>query len=222
VAASIKIPVADATLLGSRSLRMPPAFLDATRKASLQLGGPTLTNLGVTSALRGEGRTSVVIALAVLQRDDYNRRVILVDADLERPTLAARLGMEVKPGLCELIRGEVGLEQAIQELDDRLAVVAAGDARGNPARLVLDLFSALDVIEARCDVVIADLPPVLGSGLGAPAAVPFDPLLMVVRGGVTPAARVREAAATLSVTPTVLLNGVHSGLPRWIRRLTGE
>jgi hypothetical protein len=50
----------------------------------------------------------------------------------------------------------------------------------------------------------------------------FDEILLVVRAGVTPAARVREAAADLPVAPNVLLNGSESSLPGWIRRLLGK
>ena len=50
----------------------------------------------------------------------------------------------------------------------------------------------------------------------------FEDLLLVVRAGVTPVARVKEASADLHVEPNVLLNGAYSSLPRWLRRLLGQ
>jgi Mrp family chromosome partitioning ATPase len=72
------------------------------------------------------------------------------------------------------------------------------------------------------DVVVADLPPLLGGGIGQLAARAFDDLILVVRAGVTPAARVREATSDLHVAPSVLLNGAYSSLPSWLRRLLGQ
>src|SRR2546430_8763431 len=68
-------------------IRRPPRstlFPYTTLFRSL-IGGPKLTSIGVTSALRGEGRTSVALALAAVQREDFGRSVILVDMDLENP-----------------------------------------------------------------------------------------------------------------------------------------
>src|SRR5215469_3082396 len=68
--------------------RIPVPMLDACRAASRLIGGPNLRELGVTSALRGEGRTSVALAMAAVQRQDFGRRVALVEMDCENPTLA--------------------------------------------------------------------------------------------------------------------------------------
>ena len=72
------------------------------------------------------------------------------------------------------------------------------------------------------DVLIADLPPLLGCSFGPAVAAWFPDLLLVVRTRVTPVARIREATAQLPVEPRVLLNGVESDLPRWLRKLTGS
>jgi len=46
-------------------LSVPEAVLSACRAASLHIGTPNLTNLGITSTLRGEGRTTIAVAMAV-------------------------------------------------------------------------------------------------------------------------------------------------------------
>jgi Mrp family chromosome partitioning ATPase len=72
------------------------------------------------------------------------------------------------------------------------------------------------------DVVIADLPPLLGCTFGQAVAAWFPDLLLVVRSRVTPLARIRQATGYLPVEPRVLLNGAESDLPRWLRKLTGS
>jgi Mrp family chromosome partitioning ATPase len=202
----------------------PPApMLEACRVASLQIGGPTLASLGVTSAVRGEGRSWVAHALARVQEEDYQRRVALLDLDLEMPALARRLGASPSPGLAELAEGSAALEDVLQPLSPRVTLIAAGAGCRPPARTMSDLLrsDALAAIAERFDVVIADLPPLLGGSLGQAPTAAVAGLLLVVRSGVTPLGRVREATAHLPVPPTVLLNGTRSSLPPWLRRLTG-
>jgi Mrp family chromosome partitioning ATPase len=198
-------------------------MLEACRAASLQIGGPTLSRLGITSSIRGEGRTSVALAMARVQREDYGRSVLLVDLDFENPKLARLCGCRPWPGLADLSRG-ASLVEAEQQVGDGITLIAAGPAEGSAARIVTDIQRG-EVLEraARAyDVLIADLPPLLGCSFGQTIAAWFPDLLLVVRTRVTPVARIREATAHLPVEPRVLLNGVQSDLPSWLRKLTGR
>lgn len=199
-------------------------MLEACRAASLLMGGPQIRRLGVTSALREEGRTTVSLAMAQVQQAEFGRRVALLDMDFENPSLARLHGLEPWPGLAEVSRGEVGLEDVMQPLSDGIQLVAAGRVRDAGPRLVADIVISGLVVELseRVDVVVADLPPLLGGGIGQVAARAFDDLVLVIRAGVTPAARVKEATSDLHVAPNVLLNGAYSSLPSWLRRLLGQ
>jgi Mrp family chromosome partitioning ATPase len=187
---------------------MPAAILDSCSLASLQIGGPTLRSLGITSAIRGEGRSTVALAMTLVQRQDYDRRPLLVEMDLEHPCLGRRLGLHSTPGLSELVRGHATLDEAIQWIDG-IRVVTAGASLGRPDRVIVELL-ACDVLARlgeSCDVMVVDLPAVSGCSFAALAAGTVDALLLVVRAGVTPAARIREAVADLPSRPAVLLNG---------------
>jgi polysaccharide biosynthesis transport protein len=201
-----------------------PQMLEACRAASLLIGGPNLRTLGVTSALRGEGRTSVVLAMAAVQRQDFGRTVVIVDMDFESPTLARRHDLKPFPGLAELARGESSMEEALQRVSDGVHLVASGVIVDSVARAAADVgrSNILADLGAEADCVIADLPPLLTGGPGFAAARAFEDLLLVVRAGVTPIARVKEATADLHVAPSVLLNGAYSSLPRWLLRLLGR
>lgn len=203
---------------------IPAGMLEACRAATRLIGGPSLRCLGVTSALRGEGRTSVSLAMAAIQRLDFGRRVALVEMDFENPTLARSHNLDPWPGLAELARGEAPPARVMQRVRDGVHVVTVGVIATSVSRMATEVAQskALDALGNEVDVVIADLPPLLPGGLGFAAARPFEDLLLVVRAGVTPIARVREAAADLHVTPHVLLNGAHSSLPRWLQRLLGR
>jgi Mrp family chromosome partitioning ATPase len=205
-------------------IRIPRQMLEVCRSASLLLGGPNIRRLGITSALREEGRTSIALAMAIVQRQDYGRVVALVDMDLENPTIARRHDLELFPGLAELARREVSPEQILQPLSDGLFVVSTGVLAATAARSMTEIVKAdaLSQLEHHVDVVIADMPPLLGGGPGSAATRAFRDLLLVIRAGATPVARIKEATEELQVVPQVLLNDTHTSLPRWLRRLTSR
>jgi tyrosine-protein kinase Etk/Wzc len=204
-------------------LGVPEPVFSACRAASLRVGTASLRNLGITSALSGEGRTTIAAAMAAVHRDDFGRTVLLLDLDLEGSTLTRRLGAAPVPGVCEVVRGDSTLTDAIQTLGDGLLFMPTGVDSSSIARVVTEAGKTelIARIERETGMVIADLPPLLGSASGRSAAALFSSLVLVMRAGVTPIARVREATANLPVEPSVLLNGTHSTLPRWVRRLVG-
>ena len=76
------------------------------------MGGPA--SVGVTSCLRGEGRSTIGIAMGLAQSFRYGRTTVLVEADLEKPSLAKTLGAKVGPGLADVLRGHEELDSCIQ------------------------------------------------------------------------------------------------------------
>lgn len=203
-------------------VRIPKQMMEVCRSASLLLGGPNIRRLGITSTLREEGRSSIALAMAVVQREDYGRVVALVDMDLENPTVARGHGLELWPGIAELARHEATSKDVLQPLSDGLLVVSAGALVTSAARTMTDIVKedTLSELEHHVDVIIADMPPLLGGGPGSAASRAFRDLLLVIRAGVTPVARIKEATEDLHVAPHVLLNDTRTSLPRWLRRLT--
>jgi len=199
------------------------AMLDACRAPSLAVGGPQMRELGVTSSIYGEGRTSIALALAVLQSQDYGRTAVLVEMSVEAPALAQRLHLAPAPGLCEWAYDEVSLDQVMQPLQEGVSVVVAGNPGQTPARAISESLrrGLIGQLGKRFDSVIIDLPPVSGIPWGAALASEFANLLFVVRSGVTPASTVRKAYAAIPTPPKVLLNSTSSSLPGWLRRLIG-
>lgn len=199
-------------------------ILDGCRRALLGLGDPLPRMIGVTSAIRGEGRTTIALGLAEAAALDHGLRVLVLDLDgAERPGIATRLELCDRPGIAELLRGTITFEQATQPVTSRLSVLAAGDlAEGTSRQLQAGIRAGLlNDLRSHCDLLIADLPPLLESGLTRAGAVEFDRIVMVVRAGMTPLATIRDAAQTLGSEPAFILNGAHSSLPRWLRQLTG-
>jgi Mrp family chromosome partitioning ATPase len=203
------------------TLPLDRRVVDACASAALKLGGPRLNRLGVTSALRGEGRTTIALAMAAVQSREFGRRALLIDADFENPSLGSMFGFAGQPGLAEVTTGELSIDTAVREVGEGVALLPAGVATKHRSRMVRELLSSdlLEELSSIYEVAIVDLPPLLGSTEGPLLAAHFESALLVVRAQVTPIARIEEAVGMLSTPPFVLVNGINSSLPRWLRGL---
>jgi Mrp family chromosome partitioning ATPase len=144
---------------------------------------------------------------------------VLVEADLERPSLAPRLGLAPGPGLCEVLRGEYRLDEVTHAIAENLSVVTTGVVGPDSVRLLrqLALHDPFHPPQGPSGVLILDLPPLLNHSHSPLVAGVADAIVLVVRAGVTPLGVVREALALLEDRPPagVVFNGPRSSLPGW-------
>ncbi len=201
---------------------LPEEILEGCRAAVQQLGVEGITTLGVTSTLRGEGRTTMALGLA-LALAEYGQETVLVELDLAHPQLGQRLSTAKYPGMGDIAEGRSDLADVLTPIGPRISVIPAGQVHGSIPYAISQL-GRLDVMTEITDqsrVVVADLPPLLGSSVGRQAAGLMTDLVLVVRAGVAPVGRIREGVAGLATSPSVLLNATHSRIPEWAARLAG-
>jgi capsular exopolysaccharide synthesis family protein len=122
----------------------------------------------IASAAPGDGKTTVArnLAEAAARMD---ARVLLLEVDLRRPTVARQLGIHFSPGLSDVLIDAVSLEEAIQPValdgapaGHRLDVVVAGATLPpNPAALIESnaMHALLERVQAEYDLVVLDTPP---------------------------------------------------------------
>ena len=197
-----------------------PQAVAACKAALNGIGGPTLSDVGVVSCLRGEGRTTVAVAAALVQRIAYGRSTVLVELDLENPSITQRLRLAEGPGVGEVLRGHLALEDALRWVDPLMAVLTAGTVAADSSELLGRPGSAqmLDGLRERFDVAVVDLPPLAPAGAGTGLARYCHNVLLVVRAGVAPVEDVGRACSLLERPPWVLLNETRSRVPRWPHR----
>lgn len=174
-----------------------------------------LKTVMVTSAVPREGKTLTTVNLAYTLSESYGRRVLLIDADLRRPSIHDVLGLRNdRGGLSDVLRSD-RLEAPTIQVTPRLSVLLSGRPDQNPlAGLSSERMRALLAdAGSRFDWVLLDTPPV---GLLTDAQVLgriAQAAIFVIRAGSTPFAAVQRAIDDLGrdcVIGTVL-NGVDEG-----------
>jgi len=197
-------------------------IMDGCRMAMQQFDIENLTSLGITSSIRGEGRTTLALATALVLAE-YGLKVALLELDLARPELAHRLGVSRSPGVGDLAEGRASLSDTMRPVIADLMLMPAGQLHGSVPRALREFASsgAIDSLRAQGHVVVADLPPLVGNSIGRQATSLMADVILVVRAGAVQASTIKEAVDGLPVAPRVLLNGTHSKVPSWALRLTG-
>jgi polysaccharide biosynthesis transport protein len=169
----------------------------------------------VTSALPGDGKTTVTTNLA-LALAHAGRRVLLIDADLRGGRIAAALALGVAPGLSEVLSGSVQAAHAAQ-IFRRLAegagvlhVITAGGPTTAPARLLASTRSAELISWARenYDIVLLDTPPVTSIADATVLAPLSDGVMLVARSGTTVRDAIEFAVEQLHIVRAPVLGGV--------------
>ena len=149
----------------------------------------------VSSALPGEGKSTIVSNLAITLAM-AGQRVALVDADLRRPELAGRLGLDQSVGTTSVLIGKASLADAMQAYaDTQLHVLTSGPRPPNPSELLQSdaMRDLMAELRATYDVVLIDSPPLLPVTDAALLAAQADGLLAVIRHGKTSRDQLRHA-----------------------------
>lgn len=142
----------------------------------------------IASAVAGEGKTLTSSNLALTLSESYKRRVLLIDADLRRPSLHVVFNVDAVTGLSEGLASAADRRFPVHQLSPSLAVLPAGRPTHDPmAGLTSDRMRRL-IEEARAgfDWIIIDTPPVGLLPDGHLLASMVDGVVLVVKAGETP------------------------------------
>lgn len=175
--------------------------------------------IGMTSSLRGEGKSLTSINLAYTFAET-EKKVLLIEGDMRLPTLAKRLGFYSKPGLSNLLVGLNTIGSAIQKYravaDDKeitFDVIVSGDIPPNPSELLGSerMRNLLELLRDRYDFVVLDLPPVTAVTDAVIASHIVDGMVVVVRSEHAVRASLSEAMRQLSLADARILGFVFNG-----------
>lgn len=143
--------------------------------------------IGFSSALSGEGKSLSAVNLAYTL-SQLDKKVILIDCDMRRPTLADKLSIKKLPGISGYLTGQHTLEEMVQNCnlkneESAFEVIAAGQNPPNPIELLSSdrMTNFLKNLREKYDYIILDLPPVGEVSDAMAVAKETDGMLLVVR-----------------------------------------
>ena len=183
------------------------------------LGAPPKTIL-ITSALPQEGKTTTSINTATVLAQK-GTRVLLIDADLRRPSIHKTLGMGPRIGLSNVLTGGTTVQQATirSSVLPNLFILPAGTPPPNPAELLASsqMMDLLAELRDQYDHIIVDTPPTLSVTDAVVLSTRADAVVLVIRSGQTTKPALRRSRDILAQVNArvsgVLLNAVDLDSP---------
>ncbi len=177
----------------------------------LSKAGDAPRTMLVTSAQSGEGKTTSAVNL-VASLASSGARVVLVDADIRRPSVHRHFGLRNDgPGLVEILTGQRTFDEiAIKDPINRVTVLPAGSSPPNPAELLgsAEMLSFIEKLAARFDYVVIDSPPVLPVTDSVVLSRLVEGVIFVVGSGVTPRKVVADAVHRLHAVGAHVLGSI--------------
>lgn len=185
-----------------------------------------VVNLVVTSSLSGEGATSTVCNLAIAAAD-AGRTVLVIDANLRSPGVTELFELETRPGLAEVLTGDIALANVVRTWRRAATIVdvlPSGEIPSGPSELLSSraMIDLLAQVRLRYDLVLIDTPPLLPVTDAAAVAPHTDGVLLVVRYGRTSAAQIETAKDALNAVSGALVGTVINMVPRTSPRIRLE
>jgi capsular exopolysaccharide synthesis family protein len=188
-----------------RQLRTNVQFMDVDTEHKVIL---------VTSASSGEGKSTTVCNLG-LALAEAGTTVLIIDADLRRPSVAKCLGVDGSIGLTNVLVNRVPLERAVQPLAPALDVLPSGLMPPNPSELLGSerMVNLLLALRGSYDVILIDTSPLLPVTDAAVLAPRADGVLVMVRHGRTKVQDLQSARDALDAVSARVLGSVLTMAP---------
>lgn len=167
--------------------------------------------VGVTSSVRGEGKSTTSINLAYSLAEG-GKRVLLIDADMRLPSVAKKMEIQQAPGLSNILTDRTKAEVPICKIDysENWYILPSGDIPPNPSELLGSkrMEKLLDTLSEKFDFIILDLPPI-NLVSDAMAVTSFiQGLIVVVREGYTERKELNNCMRQIQLSEIKLLGFV--------------
>ncbi|MGM0126310.1 hypothetical protein IGI37_003739 [Enterococcus sp. AZ194] len=183
-----------------------------TIRTNLQYISEKTQTILITSAGPGEGKSTVSANLAVMFAK-AGKKVLLVDADLRRPTVNRTFGSNNAKGLSTLLRTERSLSEVAQQTAVKhLSIVTSGPRPVNPSELLGSerMSQLIKEVEQHYDYILFDSPPVTAVTDAQVLAAKTDGVVLVVREGKSKKEALRQTKELLLMVSATILGVVYN------------
>ncbi len=209
-ASGLLVPSQTATLLASEfRVIKRPLLENAMGKSSSPIHNGNL--IMVTSALPGEGKSFTAINLAISIAMEMDNTVMLVDADVARPTVLSMLGLPPAKGLLDVVTANsLDISDVLLRTNiDKLSILPSGTQHQQATELLASdaMVRLLDDIAKRYPdrIIIFDSPPLLPTTEARTLATHMGQVVIVVQAGETSQGVVKDALSTIAACPLKMM-----------------
>ncbi|AZN38593.1 CpsD/CapB family tyrosine-protein kinase [Paenibacillus albus] len=139
----------------------------------------------VTSATPGEGKSTTIANLAVVYAQ-ADRKVVLIDADMRRPTAHHTFSVSNRRGLSTILSRQCDIEESVQSTEiPNLSIIPSGPVPPNPAEMLASkrMSALIEQLREQFDVVLIDTPPTLAVTDAQIVSTKCDGSLLVLEAG---------------------------------------
>ena len=169
----------------------------------------------VTSTIPGEGKSTIAgnLALSFAQQD---KKVLVMDCDLRKPSLHKMFRLSNLKGLSDVIVGNIDLEKAMYNYKDNFDILTSGKIPPNPSEILASnaMTALLEKLKTKYDIIIIDSAPLQAVTDAQIISNKVDGTLLVIRAGVTKREAILQAKELLNQVNAkilgVVLNGVEN------------
>ncbi|TWT04948.1 CpsD/CapB family tyrosine-protein kinase [Planomicrobium sp. CPCC 101079] len=183
---------------------------------NFSLPSADMKTLLFTSASKEEGKSTTSGNIAIVYAES-GKKVLLVDADMRRPTLHHTFRMSNKVGLSNLLLNKGSLQDAIKKSGIRgLDLLMSGQIPSNPAELLDSeaMNRLIDELREKYDLIIFDSPPILAVTDAKILANKCDGTVLIVNTGKTEKESVTKARDALATAKAFILGVVLNNYPK--------
>lgn len=196
-------------------------------KVEYKMDTLNLRVLAVSSAVAGEGKTLTSIQLAANMASTGRRRVLLMDMDLRKSSIARELEMASDSGLSEFLTGSAPKEKIIRDtVVPGLSVILGGKTLSSPTDMLAGekFRSLLRELREQFDLVILDTPPILPVPDAVTISEQVDAFILLFRFSHTPHQLFRQAIEELGERKIVgvVLNGEEKKPDKYYHKYYGK
>jgi capsular exopolysaccharide synthesis family protein len=188
------------------TMRFDPAALIHESYRTIRMGlkfsasERPLNTILVTSAVPSEGKTTTAVNLALVLAQ-MGERVLLIDADLRRPSIHAYFNLDNSVGLGSIIVEQGDVLSAIRRLENipNISVLSAGPLFPNPSEVLSSeaMKELVSTLRGNYDRIVIDSPPIMPVSDPLILSALADGVIMVLRGGVTSRMLAQKACQSL-------------------------
>lgn len=197
------------TSISPRSI-VSEQFRTVRTNINFSMPGKDLKTLLFTSSSIGDGKSTIAANIAIIFAQE-GKKVLLIDADLRKPTMHYTFHKSISPGLTNLLSGHLNLDQIVKESGvNGLHLITCGPIPFNPAELLssISMDNFIQEVKGKYDLTIFDAPPALSVSDAQILSNKCDGTILVISSGTTEKGNALKAKEVLQASKANIIGAI--------------